>query len=441
MILYFLRALTEYVSIVLCLHKIAEKKVKISWYSVVWFGIYINLVFLAEYIAEYCRYFQVLIYVFWLLYVKIRLAHKVKDSLKIFGIMVITIPTLQMVLYAIIASFVRDQFNNPVGAWKVEILLNIIICFIFLLWKKHYLYDLGIRLKIIYKVAIFLVVTGVFIYVLLIYINNDVLDSRLYVTIIVCMVIWGLTIILLESAEMEKKRKAEELQLYEQYTHVFEDALTTIRMRQHEFDNHINAILCMQYVIKDREELIREQQKYCAVVLKENIFNKVLFLKVPPILSGYLYFKFTIAADKGLLITYEIGEMEQVDRISMNDLVETIGILFDNAVEALSSNGKHKLRVCVCYDSDNRLVVEIANESDRIPNDVIGNFFRQGYSTKEKDRGLGLSRLNDLKKKYKGELSVVNISIDNINYLQFRIIYGKRVVSFHKRIGFGMHNE
>lgn len=437
MILKVMSIVTEYISVVLCLHRVVDKKIRISKSSFICFGIDMFLV----YLSEFSRLFNILIYVFWFAFARIRVTNCLKDALKAFGIMIIVIPTTQMILYAIFVSIAQGFINNEVFLIIIQLSINIIMCIFLGIWKKSYLYYLGIKFNKINKFAIFLFIIGILVYVLLTFKNSNELIPSMFKQIVICMVIWVLTITLLENAEMEKKQKTDELLLYEKYIKAFEDALTTIKMRQHEFDNHINAILCMQYVIKDREELVKEQQKYCGAIFKENAFNKVLFLKVPPILSGYLFSKFTVAADKGILISHEIQEMEQIDIVSMNDLVETIGILFDNAVEALSSNGKHKLRVCVCYDSDNRLVVEIANESDRIPNDVIGKFFRQGYSTKGKDRGLGLSRLNDLKKKYKGELSVVNILIDNINYLQFRITYGKRAVSFHKRIGFGMHDE
>lgn len=427
MAIFILTVFTEYISIVLFLHKAANKKNKIKFSSI----IFLEIDLLLAYLSGYNHVFNVLIYVFWFIYIRIRVADSFRSALKPYGIMMITIPTVQMMSYALLSAFVQYVLKSSINITLGKAFMNVIFCIAIILWKNKYLYNLLMGLKNFNKNVILFMITGILIYILIKFKNSDALRTPFNKSLIVSMMIITLTVMLLEIAEIEKKSKVEELALYEKYTNVFEEALSSVRMRQHEFDNHINAIRCMRYVIEDKEELFREQQKYCATVIKENRFNKVLFLKVPPILSGYLYYKFNIAAEQGVQIAYEVQEIERVEKISMKDLIEVLGILFDNAVEALVNNGKQKLKVCIYDDEDGRFVVEVLNESDRIPNEEIAKFFKEGYSTKGEDRGIGLSRLRDLKKRYKAELLPANITIDNINYLWFRMVFGKNKKRSH----------
>lgn len=362
-----------------------------------------------------------MVYGFWFLYTWIGIVDNLKAAIKSYSIMVITIPTMQMILYTVLAFFVQYWMNNENFISFIQLVINMIICFIILLWKNEYLYNWGTKFKKINKIVISVLVTAIIAYVMIVFKNKDELMPQLLQQLVICMAVWGLTVMALASVEMEKKHKAEELKLYEQYTHAFEDALTVIKMRQHEFDNHINAINCMRYVIEDKEDLIKEQQEYCKNIKNENIYNKVLLLKIPLILSGYLYSKFTIAEGKGIRVEYMIQELKEDNRVSLNDLIEIIGILFDNAMEELESKGKTHMEVNIYYDNVDRLIVEIINESGKVLNTEIEKFFKNGYSTKGENRGMGLYRLMYLKKKYKADLVVNNFEKAGLFYLMFQI--------------------
>lgn len=417
MIMKLLIVLTEYISILLCLYKTANKKIKVSKSFFICLGIYMILLFL----FRYNKTFYIMVYGFWFLYTWIGIVDNLKAAIKSYSIMVITIPTMQMILYTVLAFFVQYWMNNENFISFIQLVINMIICFIILLWKNEYLYNWGTKFKKINKIVISVLVTAIIAYVMIVFKNKDELMPQLLQQLVICMAVWGLTVMVLASVEMEKKHKAEELKLYEQYTHAFEDALTVIKMRQHEFDNHINAINCMRYVIEDKEDLIKEQQEYCKNIKNENIYNKVLLLKIPLILSGYLYSKFTIAEGKGIRVEYMIQELKEDNRVSLNDLIEIIGILFDNAMEELESKGKTHMEVNIYYDNVDRLIVEIINESGKVLNTEIEKFFKNGYSTKGENRGMGLYRLMYLKKKYKADLVVNNFEKAGLFYLMFQI--------------------
>ena len=238
---------------------------------------------------------------------------------------------------------------------------------------------------------------------------------------VICFLIVALMLILWINSENEKKHKEEELRTYELYTKTFEDAVTTIRLKQHEFDNHINAIKCMRYTIRNIEELFDEQDKYCERILQDNKYNKLLKLNMSPILVGYLYSKFTTASAYNINITYEIQDIN-IEHIAVNDLIEIIGILFDNAIEALREQGDTEMELRL-GKKESKILFSIANISSWKTNSEIEKFFEYGYSTKGEKHGVGLYRVNILLKKYKASIQAENITKDNMNYLCFKVCF------------------
>lgn len=240
--------------------------------------------------------------------------------------------------------------------------------------------------------------------------------------LVICFLIVALMLIFWINSENEKRHKAEELRLYKLYTRTFEDAVTAIRMRQHEFDNHINAIKCMRYTIHDMEKLMDEQDKYCERILQENKYNKLLKLNTSPVLIGYLYSKFSAASVHGINIDYEIQDIN-IEKIALNDLIEIIGILFDNAVEALEEQGDKVIEIKLLNINNNSFMVSVANISGWKTNSEIEKFFEYGYSTKGDGHGIGLYRINMLIKKYKAGIQVENVMREDLNYLCFKVVF------------------
>ena len=58
------------------------------------------------------------------------------------------------------------------------------------------------------------------------------------------------------------KRQEEELKIYKLYIHPLEELTKDIRARQHEFDNHMNAVLNMHVTIDNYDELVAAQSAY-----------------------------------------------------------------------------------------------------------------------------------------------------------------------------------
>ncbi len=411
MIVNLLKIVTEYVGIILCMHKVVGKKIKFNWLSLMDFAFYMMLICISESMGK------PILYIYWFAYTRIRIVKTWKETVKPFCIMLCVIPTLQLLIYAAISENMQKIFD----VYIMGTIVNVLIIIIFILWQERYLFILMNMVakfrKIIFAALLLLLFICIFSY----FLQYRIVDARFMDQLAICFLIMAVMLILWINSENEKRHKAEELRTYQLYTKTFEDAVTTIRMKQHEFDNHISAIKCMRYTIQDKEELFNEQEKYYDRILQDNKYNKLLKLNMSPILIGYLYSKFTAASSHGIHIVYEIQDVS-IERIAINDLIEIIGILFDNAVDALKEQGDTSMEVKLLKLGDT-FIISIANVSSWKTNTEIERFFDYGYSTKGEEHGVGLYRVNTLLKKYKANIQVENITKNDLNYLCFKVIF------------------
>ena len=412
MIVRFLEILTEYISIVLCLNKVVNKRINIYWYYLVDFVSYMIIMFAVENI----RFGKVIIFAYWYVYTKIRVVNTWKETIKPYVTTMCLIPMFQLVIYSVISMKLMKIFS----VYSVGLIINIFIIKLFLVWKKKYLHILMNLVTKFRKIIFLVLLILLFKYLISYYLEYRMIESYFIDQIVICFLIISLMLILWINAENEKQHKAEELRAYQIYTKTFEDAVATIRMRQHEFDNHINAIKCMHYAIHDMEQLMDEQNKYCDKILQDNRYNKILKLNMSPILIGYLYSKFIAASALGVNIEYEVQDINTKD-VAINDLIEIIGILFDNAVEALEKQKDKEMEVKL-LNADDKFIIAVANVSSWKTNSEIEKFFEYGYSTKGKEHGIGLCRINDLARKYKSCIQVENIEKNEVNYLCFKVM-------------------
>lgn len=204
------------------------------------------------------------------------------------------------------------------------------------------------------------------------------------------------------------RRQEEELKIYQHYIQPLEELTKDIRAKQHEFDNHMNAILNMHVLIDNYDELVAAQSRYCKELYEgknRNRANAMLLRISDKILAGFLYSKI-LRAPEYLNIEIQVMSREIISTVSEYSLVEIIGILVDNAIEAC--NEKHN-KIRIYLDSkDDKMLFRITNEVEALTMAEVSKFFQKGFSTKEKKEGhgLGLYQASMLAKRHGGELTV-----------------------------------
>lgn len=224
----------------------------------------------------------------------------------------------------------------------------------------------------------------------------------------------------LSEYKVRAKEVETELKMHKLYADSMQGLIENIRARQHEFDNHINTLYSQHYIYSTYDELVKAQSDYCQLVIKENRFNKLLTISNSVIIS-FLYTKFIEIDKKGIDVKYKVSiNNPQID-IPDYKIIEILGNLIKNAVEALDKEDVlNKLFVLFIEEGD-FLEIEVRNESPIINLEEIATFFDKGVSKKGKERGLGLYNVKCICEKYMLEILFENKEIEGQNWLSFRI--------------------
>jgi len=225
------------------------------------------------------------------------------------------------------------------------------------------------------------------------------------------------------------QKQESEIQMYKMYTRPLEELIREIRARQHEFRNHLNAILNMHLTVDTYDELVRTQADYILSVADDKRNSYLPLLRISDkILAGFLYTKL-VSPKKDVDFSVEIGANRIVTNAMEKDIIEVIGTLIDNAVDASDEENRIIRMFLSSYGADtkdtvdDRLIFEIMNEHPPIPMKELTRFFERGYSTKSAkgNRGYGLYNARRIVKEYKGEIILENRTIEGRNYICFHI--------------------
>lgn len=217
-----------------------------------------------------------------------------------------------------------------------------------------------------------------------------------------------------------KAKEAEiELKMHQIYSESFQGLVDNIRLRQHEFDNHLNAIYSLHYSCHTFEELVEAQKRYCGNITESNRFCKLLTAG-NAIVSGFLYKRFVEIDKMGIEIIYHVILDGCEIGIPTYKVVEILGDLINNAVEAIET-GSENNKIYVEIIEKNTFFIEVRNESPYVEFDSLKNFFVKGYSMKGKGRGLGLYNVKQICEEYNLEIAANWIEVDRTGWLSFKI--------------------
>lgn len=237
-----------------------------------------------------------------------------------------------------------------------------------------------------------------------------------YIYIIMGLILmWILSFRLMRYHYEERIRK--------KYFVVFESVIDQIRSRQHKFQNHLDAVYSLHKLYDEYETLVQEQRKYLQKLTDYEIPAEVMALK-NPILIAHVYEKITEAQEAGLRIRMKLRcdlEKCKMDEIHM---IEILGTLFDNAIQDMKQTGQTEFLVFE-VEKENGIIIRVANPHEEMKNQELRKMFERGYSTKGKNRGIGLHHVKQLVKKHKIELLVENRMIEEKNYICFSVMIGR----------------
>ena len=217
------------------------------------------------------------------------------------------------------------------------------------------------------------------------------------------------------------KRQEEELKIYKLYIHPLEELTKDIRARQHEFDNHMNAVLNMHVTIDNYDELVAAQSAYCKEIYEAKGVSTPALLRISDkILAGFLYSKI-LGARTYAKVEIQVLSQQIITSVSEHNLVEILGTLVDNAFEAATP--QLPLVEMVLDSREDKLIFMIRNQVQGLTMGDISRFFQKGYTTKDNRecRGLGLYQANMIAQQFGGEITVELTDGEESQEICFRV--------------------
>ena len=229
-----------------------------------------------------------------------------------------------------------------------------------------------------------------------------------------------------EKAKLQAEKKQLELEMQNLYGKAYDELLQSVRIRQHDFKNQLGALYSMHVVAGSLDELILMQKEYGANLVQNCKFDSILTGCENSILAGYLYSRCIECEKKGLDVIYDVHVRGCECDFAMYEIIEVLGILIDNACESvLQQEAGNKCIKFVCNEDNTQVVLSVSNPSRYMTGIEIEKMFSHGYSTKGKNRGIGLARALELVKQKGSEIKVTNFICEECNWIDFSVIVQK----------------
>ncbi|MBW9159445.1 sensor histidine kinase [Clostridium tagluense] len=322
--------------------------------------------------------------------------------------------------------FGHNLFLSTLGYYSTILVIDIIVYFLSkfigkLLMRYYDFIFENYKSKYLILINIMLVLTfGLF------YVNTNWIDfstnSPLAAKTGISFTIYGIIMVIICSSlffisKKEEKFKYKQIQLdnLEQYTNNLENLYMDMRKFRHDY---INIISSMAAFIEEKDIKGLEEHFNKNIYPLNNEMNKNNYklgllknIKLPQI-KGLISGKVIHAQELGIDIIIDIVEPITIIKMDIIDLSRCLGIILDNAIESALESEKKVIDIAL-INKINSVILVVANTfSGDIP--ALSKLFKDGFSTKGENRGLGLSNCKDMIGKYK------NISLDtSITDVQF----------------------
>ncbi|WDF34088.1 sensor histidine kinase [Arthrobacter agilis] len=184
------------------------------------------------------------------------------------------------------------------------------------------------------------------------------------------------------------------------------DATQALRAQAHEFANRMHTISGLL-------ELGRTEQAVDFISRSGHGGSLVSGTIAPgiqdPDAASLLMTKSTIASEKG--ITLSIDDTSTLEPDGTTDVVTVLGILIDNAMEAVTASGRTDGAIAVLlHTGPDGVRIEVSDNGPGVPQEDVDGIFSSGYSTKDGGhtgtRGFGLALVDRIARRRSGHVAV-----------------------------------
>lgn len=193
------------------------------------------------------------------------------------------------------------------------------------------------------------------------------------------------------------KQKEKENKNFELYVKSLEQVNNDIRKFRHDY---INILSTMRSYIDDNDiEGLKEYfDQHILATQRKEVDNNLILGRLNNLeikgIKGLLTTKIIQAQESGIEFHLEIAEPITFIHMNMIELNRILGVLLDNAIEASLEVSTPLIRVAI-IDLDFSTMIVVLNKINNCSLKVH-EMYKEGYSTKGKNRGVGLSILKEI---------------------------------------------
>ncbi|WP_271814649.1 sensor histidine kinase [Clostridium beijerinckii] len=197
-----------------------------------------------------------------------------------------------------------------------------------------------------------------------------------------------------------------------------EDFNKTLRSQRHDYLNHIQVI----YSLMELEEF-QEARNYIEPVYKDIVRISKALKTSKPAVNALFQAKLQVAEKNNIDMELEIKS--NLNNLNMEpwDFCRIIGNIIDNAIFALKQKPSNRYMLVELSEDLKNIRLNISNNGDCIPTEIIGSIFKEGFSTKnEKGDGIGLAIVKEIVESFSGTIEVTS----NDKRTSFEVILPKK---------------
>lgn len=336
---------------------------------------------------------------------------KVPKKLTVFHVImsVILLVLAENTSSIIIMSYVQtDQPHTTIRMYVLLIIFGVLLAMFYKKVMIRLLSRFIIESAFVYIILALSLGTLVFMYINIMAIDqNNFYESVksnfvLFFVFLLLLVVSFFILLYLAFQRYKLKRREEELRNFETYVASIEEINRDMRKFKHDY---VNMLTSLKTFIDDKNYEGLHTYYYDHILkmdaqerLNEQALMMLNHLKVDS-LKGLLTTKILQAQSRQVAFYVEVVEEITDIPVEPIQLNRMVGILLDNAIEAAYEAENKEVRVALIR-MDKTVLFVVQNTYDGTQNLKIHELFQEGFSTKGKDRGLGLSTLREIKGQY-----------------------------------------
>jgi len=248
------------------------------------------------------------------------------------------------------------------------------------------------------RIIFFVLTLIVLIFIYYTSLSRDVMRNPdiIYIYLVFCIFLIVIIYFAFNTTLKERKlvNSKNELKHLEEYTANIESMYNDIRSIRHDYANVISSMA--GYIEDDdidglkmyfKQEIVPFSSRMELIDNNLSVLSKIK----EPSLKGIIAVKLIHAQDINITTLLDIRENIHITSINILDLNRIVGILLDNASEAALECEKAFIKMAI-VKYNNMLTIVIINsvKNNKIN---INKIFDEGFSTKDLDRGYGLSNV------------------------------------------------